>query len=60
MVKYNYFIYKYTVMSKIEIGTLAHAFRTEMSQVIHWALILATSAVIWLELLQVNASYLIK
>jgi hypothetical protein len=47
-------------MSKIEIGTLAHAFRTEMSQVIHWALILATSAVIWLELLQVNASYLIK
>jgi hypothetical protein len=40
-------------MAKIEIGTLAHAFRTEMSQVIHWSLILATSAIIAIQLLQV-------
>jgi len=33
-------------MAKIEIGTLKHAFRDEMSQVIHWGLFLATAATV--------------
>ncbi len=36
-------------MPKIEIGTLEHAFRDEMSQIIHWSLLIAVSAVISLQ-----------
>jgi hypothetical protein len=36
-------------MAKLEIGTLKHAFRDEMSQVIHWSLIIATAAVVYIE-----------
>lgn len=46
-------------MKKLEVGTFAHAFRNEMSQVIHWTLILATATVVGLELLTVESSYLI-
>jgi len=43
---------------KMEMGTISHAFRTEMSQVIHWSLVVAISAVIGLQLLNVDASYI--
>lgn len=56
---YIILINKYFFMAKIkmEMGTFAHAFRTEMSQVIHWSLVVATSAIIGLQLLSVDASY---
>lgn len=43
-------------MAKIEIGTLKHAFRDEMSQVIHWGLFLATAATVWLQISQASAA----
>lgn len=46
-------------MAKLEIGTLKHAFRTEMSQVIHWSLILAVWSVVCLEVAQAWTKYAI-
>jgi hypothetical protein len=43
-------------MTKFEIGTLSHAFRTEMSQVIHWSLIIATAIIAGLQISQAGAS----
>lgn len=39
-------------MKKLEVGTLKHAFRSEMSQVVHWTIIWALAIVIWLQMSQ--------
>jgi len=43
-------------MKKLEIGTLAHAFRSEMSEVVHWTIIWALAVVIGLQISQAWAA----
>ncbi len=39
-------------MKNIEIGTLRHAFRSEMSEIVHWTLVGAVAIVVGLQMLQ--------
>ena len=41
---------------KLSIWTIKHAFRTEMSQTIHWSLILAVSSIVMLQISQATAA----
>ena len=34
----------------LEVGTLKHAFRNEMSQLIHWTSIFAFAIIVWVQL----------
>ena len=43
-------------MPKIEIGTFEHAFRNEMSQIIHWSLLIAVSLIVMLQISQATAA----
>lgn len=44
------------IMPKLERGTLKHAFRDEMSQIIHWTLVGAIAIVVGLQISQASAA----
>lgn len=43
-------------MKNIEFGTLKHAFRNEMSEIVHWALVWAFAIVVGMQITQAWAS----
>lgn len=43
-------------MAKLKTWTVKHAFRDEMSQIIHWSLIWSVTAVLFLQLNQASAA----